>query len=281
VSVAVAGPRAALLALLLAGHFLADFLFQTRAGVEAKRAGTGYARHGAVVFFAQLLAALPLLSLPLLAALAAIALSHVLVDRLKAALERAGTAPLAAFFLDQGIHVAVVVAAWAVLVGRGGRAIGGGLGGAAGAAAGAGLSAGHGLSAASGLTARGMGAWVTASVAAAVLAFAATGGSAIVEGVLEGLGPEATAGPAERRPRDSGYAGAGRLIGILERTLMLFLVFYGQWAAAVLLLTAKSIARFEDLKDRRFAEYYLVGTLTSLLVATATGLALTKVLGAL
>jgi len=60
---------------------------------------------------------------------------------------------------------------------------------------------------------------------------------------------------------------------------VLFLVFYGQWAAAVLLLTAKSIARFEELKDRRFAEYYLVGTLASLLVAVATGLAPVIVLG--
>ncbi len=47
----------------------------------------------------------------------------------------------------------------------------------------------------------------------------------------------------------------------------------GQWAALAVVLAAKSIARFEELRDRPFAEYYLVGTLASLLVAVLTGLA--------
>lgn len=33
-------------------------------------------------------------------------------------------------------------------------------------------------------------------------------------------------------------------------------------------LAAKSIARFKELEDRAFAEYYLVGTLMSVAVAT-------------
>lgn len=49
-------------------------------------------------------------------------------------------------------------------------------------------------------------------------------------------------------------------------------------AALGLLIAAKSIARFEELKERRFAEYYLVGTLTSLLVAIVVGLLLLEVL---
>lgn len=59
---------------------------------------------------------------------------------------------------------------------------------------------------------------------------------------------------------------------------MLVLILMGQWAAMVLLVAAKSIARFEELKERRFAEYYLVGTLASLLVAILVGLVLTVVL---
>lgn len=50
------------------------------------------------------------------------------------------------------------------------------------------------------------------------------------------------------------------------------LILLHQWAAMVLLVGVKSIARFEELKVRRFAEYYLVGTLSSLTVAVATGL---------
>ncbi len=42
----------------------------------------------------------------------------------------------------------------------------------------------------------------------------------------------------------------------------------------MILVAAKSIARFDELKDRRFSEYYLIGTLTSLLIAVIVGLAL-------
>ena len=257
-SSALAGPRITLLALLVAGHLLADFLFQTRAGVEEKRAGSGYVRHGVVVFLVQLVVVLPLFSLPVLAAVAGISVVHPVIDRLKTALSRRRPASLTAFFVDQGVHLGVILAAWELVVRGGWTPEAHGLG--AGAVAG----------------------WTTAAVAAAALAFAATGGSVIVEGVLDLLDLDGGSGEpragGEPPPRASGVPGAGRLIGILERTLVLFLVFYGQWAAAVLLLTAKSIARFEDLKDRRFAEYYLVGTLTSLLVATATGIVLTRVL---
>lgn len=247
----LAGPRITLLALLVAGHLLADFLFQTRAGIEEKRAGSGYVRHGVVVFLVQLVVVLPLFTLPVLAAVAGIAVVHPVIDRLKTALSRRRPASLTAFFVDQGVHLLVIVAGWEMVVRGGWRP--GVVGLSAGAVAG----------------------WTTAAVVAAALAFAATGGSVIVEGVLDLL--DLDGGPGESRA--SGVPGAGRLIGILERTLVLFLVFYGQWAAAVLLLTAKSIARFEELKDRRFAEYYLVGTLASLLVAVATGLALVIVLG--
>src|SRR5690606_20094169 len=69
-------------------------------------------------------------------------------------------------------------------------------------------------------------------------------------------------------------AGTGRLIGILERTLSLVLILVGEWATIGILIAAKSIARFDELKERRFSEYYLIGTLTSLLVAIVTGLIL-------
>lgn len=39
------------------------------------------------------------------------------------------------------------------------------------------------------------------------------------------------------------------------------------WQAVALVVAVKSIARFEELKQRAFAEYFLVGTLTSVLVA--------------
>jgi len=258
----LAGPGADLLVLLVAGHFLADFLFQTRRTVEAKRLGFGYLRHGVVVFLVQLLAALPFVSPAFLVVLAGIAAAHVLVDRGKTSMSRRRPGSLTVFFVDQGIHLAVVVAGWWILLRI------------------------DGATSSLALSVRMVRDWVSVVVLAAAFSFNATGGSAIVEGVLEHLplsGREPAAGSeSPESPRlDTGYPGAGRLIGMLERTLMLVLVLFGQWAAAVLLLTAKSIARFEELKVRRFAEYYLVGTLTSLLVATAVGLVLGKALGGL
>ena len=73
-------------------------------------------------------------------------------------------------------------------------------------------------------------------------------------------------------PEEGGLEGAGALIGILERVFTLTLVLVGQYMALALILTAKSIARFEDLKDRKFAEYYLIGTLSSMLFAVFIGI---------
>jgi len=73
-------------------------------------------------------------------------------------------------------------------------------------------------------------------------------------------------------PAEGGLEGAGAMIGILERVFTLTLVLVGQYMALGLILTAKSIARFEELKDRKFAEYYLIGTLSSMLFATLIGI---------
>jgi hypothetical protein len=66
----------------------------------------------------------------------------------------------------------------------------------------------------------------------------------------------------------------GKCIGVLERAVILLLVMRGEMAAVGFVLAAKSIARFKQLDDRAFAEYYLVGTLISTLIAVAGGLAL-------
>lgn len=57
---------------------------------------------------------------------------------------------------------------------------------------------------------------------------------------------------------------AGRRIGTLERIIMLLFISMNQYAAMGLVLTAKSIARYDRIaKDEKFAEYYLLGTLLS------------------
>jgi hypothetical protein len=66
----------------------------------------------------------------------------------------------------------------------------------------------------------------------------------------------------------------GRIIGILERALALTLVLLGQFGALGLIVAAKALARFRGLEDRDFAEYFLIGTLASLLHAVAVGVGL-------
>lgn len=64
----------------------------------------------------------------------------------------------------------------------------------------------------------------------------------------------------------------GQTVGFLERLLVYFLVLNGQWAALGLVVAAKAIARFPELKNQDFSDYYLIGTLTSLVVAIASGM---------
>ena len=56
----------------------------------------------------------------------------------------------------------------------------------------------------------------------------------------------------------------GRVIGTIERVIMLFFILIQQYSSVGLVLTAKSIARYDKIsKDQQFAEYYLLGTLLS------------------
>ncbi len=71
---------------------------------------------------------------------------------------------------------------------------------------------------------------------------------------------------------DEGEYNRGRVIGLLERTLIFFFVLQGQLGAIGFTLAAKAFTRFKELEDRRFAEYVLIGTLLSSCLALAIGL---------
>lgn len=65
---------------------------------------------------------------------------------------------------------------------------------------------------------------------------------------------------------------AGRLIGILERILVVVFIHTGHFEAIGFLITAKSILRFSDTAARKHAEYVLIGTMSSFLIAIVVGL---------
>ncbi len=58
---------------------------------------------------------------------------------------------------------------------------------------------------------------------------------------------------------------AGAVIGTLERILVLLALMASSYIVIGYIIAAKSIARFEKLKDKAFAEYYLIGTFSSLI----------------
>lgn len=61
-------------------------------------------------------------------------------------------------------------------------------------------------------------------------------------------------------------AGAGAIIGTMERIITALLLLVNQYAAIGLIFTAKSIARYDRIsKSQKFAEYYLIGSLFSIL----------------
>jgi len=234
-----------LLVLLCAGHTLADFVFQTRAMVEGKRqARRPLLLHGVEVGIVQAVVITPFFFDHGIALLVCtlIALAHVVVDRGKVLVEQRFGERLRWFGIDQALHAATLV-----------------------------LVASFWLALSAPPTA---GPWrvdpaplYSCGLIVSAYAIAINGGSSVVSAVLRGLRSEDDDEPG-------GSDRAGRTIGILERLVVVTLVWLGEWGALGFILAAKSIARFKELDDRRFAEAYLVGTLTSLLVAGALGVAL-------
>jgi hypothetical protein len=76
-------------------------------------------------------------------------------------------------------------------------------------------------------------------------------------------------------------ARVGATIGILERLLICVFVLTGTDVAIGFVVAAKTLARFKQLDDREFAEYYLLGTLASVAVAIGSALVARSALGVL
>ena len=71
---------------------------------------------------------------------------------------------------------------------------------------------------------------------------------------------------------------AGKLIGIIERWLILIFVIIGQFEAVGFLLASKSILRYgdKDNDDPKKTEYVLIGTLLSFAIAVVAGILIIK-----
>ncbi|HEX6909207.1 MAG TPA: hypothetical protein VF142_02380 [Longimicrobium sp.] len=72
----------------------------------------------------------------------------------------------------------------------------------------------------------------------------------------------------------------GRIIGILERFIVLLLMAVQAYQAIAFLMAAKGLIRSKDLESRDFAEYFLIGTLASTGLALLGGIAIQLLLNA-
>ena len=117
--------------------------------------------------------------------------------------------------------------------------------------------------------------YCAAAIVTAGFVFSGRGGTIIVRGLLSRYPSMATVsedGPGAMNLR------MGRVIGVLERFIVYVLVLMGQWGALGLVLAAKSVARYPEMRHENFADYYLIGTLCSLIVAMASGIVVTNLL---
>lgn len=82
----------------------------------------------------------------------------------------------------------------------------------------------------------------------------------------------AEAGQASTVEQDRG---AGGVIGVLERLLTAVLFLLGQYGAISVIFAAKTLTRYNKITEQKnFGEYYLIGTLASLLLAILATMAL-------
>ncbi|MNJ92624.1 hypothetical protein D3C87_102980 [compost metagenome] len=57
----------------------------------------------------------------------------------------------------------------------------------------------------------------------------------------------------------------GRFIGALERAVMAVGIYLDKWEIVTAVIALKALARFKQLDDKNFAEYFLVGSLSSII----------------
>ena len=85
----------------------------------------------------------------------------------------------------------------------------------------------------------------------------------------------AASAEAARTTVDEKEYNRGRLIGNLERIVLTIVVAAGSYAALAFLVAAKGVVRSDEFdKNKDFAEYFLIGSLASVLVALCAGIAL-------
>jgi len=249
-----------LLAVYLA-HLLSDFIFQPGRLVEQKRRGkwSAYLLHGLVHFFASILLVGFLIKASALSprtylVLFFLAVIHLLLDAAKIRLAAKGVIRDGAlsYVFDQLVHFLTIVFAALLLT--------------------PGLPFAQ-LFAFAGPVRAINARWLAVPIVYLGVVF---GGGYLIRDLTRTMSESVK----DQSSRDIGehLQNAGLYIGWLERFLVVTALLLHSPATVGLILTAKSIARYPEFKSKRFAEYFLIGTLLSISIAILGGALLAKLL---
>jgi hypothetical protein len=225
---------------LLLAHLLTDFVFQPTAWVQSRKAKHFSAPHLYLHGLTTALAALLLIGYHYWVVVLIILVTHILIDGWKS--YQPDTVRY--FLVDQALHVAVILACWY-------------------------FSFLHpGDIAYAWEKVNNKNAWIL------ITAFVfLTQPCSILIGQL-------TRKWRLQIPDADSLGDAGKWIGIIERIIILVLVINHQYATVGLLITAKSLLRFnEPLRQEVKTEYLLIGTLISFSIAIVTGIAAAQLTG--
>jgi hypothetical protein len=244
---------------LYLAHLLTDFVLQSDRMIAGKKRGAvlAYAQHGAVHFFSASLFlgfAIPGLaaSLRFYASILALMLLHLGIDWLKLRLIRSETLPDSAstFLVDQSVHaLTVFLTTWLIIRPPFATV----------------LEKFH---------------WARSTiekplVVSVVYVAVIFGGGYVIRFLTKPLIKQDLSILGETTNE---LQNAGMYIGWLERFVVLTALLLQSPATVGLILTAKSIARYPEMKSVRFAEYFLIGTLLSMSLGIIGGIILLKVL---
>lgn len=233
--------------LFLFGHIIGDFYLQSSGMAERKQKEAGaVCIHALLYCSAMLVVSIPLLILNLQAGILAsviAGLAHFCIDIIKHAavrIRKHSEDPFWLFAADQAVHIAVIAAGSYVL---------------------------KGYISETGITQLFLGglnmSYLVTVKLLIVLALMGRPANITFRKALK-------TAKAEDRLADaaSGMKNAGAIIGTLERIIVSVMIFLGEYASVAIVLTAKSIVRYNRIKaEPKFAEYYLIGTLSSIAYA--------------
>ncbi|MTI00283.1 hypothetical protein [Roseibium sp. RKSG952] len=112
--------------------------------------------------------------------------------------------------------------------------------------------------------------WPVLGYFAALLALFPAG-TLVARAVIRLSGAPRTGEPA---PEVRSEMNAGRLIGHLERGLIMVGLVLDRWEVILAVIALKTVARHKELDHRDFAEYFLIGSLASIVWAAVVAIAI-------